>query len=184
MKKSVKVVAKNKDKTDYPSAELVKTICYDEYIRVINTYDKIYDKVNIALAFSGAVLLVIVGNFDYTVFTKIFNTNNNLALFSLIVYFSCSVISCALIVYSTIRMLLLMKSRTLSVVSALDLCNAKLYNKPADVTSLWISDKYVKSIKTIKEETLKKQKVFDSTIIKTIIAVICYSVALIIQKGF
>lgn len=35
----------------YPSAEMLLQVCYNDYQRLIDTYDKIYEKVNVTLGF-------------------------------------------------------------------------------------------------------------------------------------
>ena len=48
--KKLKVKLKPKKETKYPSAEIVQSACLEDYKRCLESYDKIYEKVNIALA--------------------------------------------------------------------------------------------------------------------------------------
>ncbi len=65
---------KNIKKVQYPSAVMLKEDCYNEYQRLMETYDKIYEKVNIMLAFCGVVLLVILSKVDITRYMLLFQT--------------------------------------------------------------------------------------------------------------
>ena len=45
-----------KEKEIYPSAKILLEASYQDYIRLLDSYDKIKDKVNIILAFIGIIL--------------------------------------------------------------------------------------------------------------------------------
>lgn len=166
----------------YPSAELVQSICYSEYQHCLATYDKIYEKVNIALAFSGIILVLVLSSFDYTVISRL-SSATKLELFTLITYLSCSVVASICLLWAVLKLLLLMRSRQLTVFDSIDLQNEKIYNENKDVASLWIIDKLTRAILEIKNETKKKQRSYDFSVILVVIALIAYAVVLIIQKG-
>ena len=52
----------------YPSAKIILDATYQDYIRLLNSYDKIYDKINIMLAFVGVILATFVTVVDFNVF--------------------------------------------------------------------------------------------------------------------
>ena len=69
-----KVIGEEKQAVQYPSAEFVQQACFEDYHRLIDTYDKIYEKVNVTLAFCGIILLVILGSVNYTYVADISRT--------------------------------------------------------------------------------------------------------------
>ena len=170
-------------KAEYPSAELLQTTCYEDYRRVLDTYDKIYEKVNIALAFSGIILLVIMSSFDYTIIGRIINFTSKLELFPLLLCFLCSVLSAVLIVWAVIQLLLLMRSKNLTVFDSISIRNEGLYRESVEVASVWLIDKYTKAVTALRPEISNKQKAFDKVVLKIIIALLSYAVVLMVGKG-
>ena len=51
---------------DYPSARFLLDSCFQDYQRILDNYNKIYEKINIALAFSGVILTIMLGAFDFS----------------------------------------------------------------------------------------------------------------------
>ena len=183
---SAKCKGKNKTQYDlqnYPSAELVMNTCFEDYKRLLDTYDKIYEKVNIALVLCGLLLIAIIPTFDYTVFIKIFNIQNSMDLFFLVLYFVLSLSSVFFIVWTTIELLLLMKGKKIYTIDTLSLRNSKMYEKSPENVSVWLIDKYNISIISLKNAIKAKQSKYDSAIIKTISATITYTVSIIMSKG-
>lgn len=174
---------KGKEKVQYPAAELVQQACFDDYRRLIDTYDKIYEKVNISLAFCGIVLLVILGSVDYTYISAICRTQSSSDLFSLIVRFSCSVISAICIVWAVVQLLLLMRSKALSVFDSTAVRNDEIYRWDSDAAAVWLIDKYTIVVENLRSTITDKQKKYDSAVTKVIIALLLYSIFLIVEKG-
>lgn len=170
-------------KANYPSAELLQNTCYEDYRRVLDTYDKIYEKVNIALAFSGVILLVVMSSFDYTLVGRIIDKPSNLELFTLLALLLCSYSSTILIVWSVLQLLLLIRSKRLTVFDSIAIRNDELYRETNEVASVWLIDKYTQAIAALRPEINKKQASFDSAVLKIIIGLICYAVVIVIQKG-
>lgn len=174
---------KSNTNANYPSAELLQNICYEEYRRVLGTYDKIYEKVNIALAFSGIILLVVMSSFDYTIICRIVAVQSSLELFSLLMLLLCSLASTVLIVWSVIQLLLLIRSKELTVFDSIAVRNEELYRETKETASVWLIDKYTQSVAALRPEIRIKQKSFDSAILKIVIGLICFAVVMVIQKG-
>lgn len=172
-------------KSNYPSAELLQNTCYEDYRRVLDTYDKIYEKVNIALAFSGVILLVVMSSFDYTIITRILSLSkpSNLELFSLLTLLLCSLASAVLIVWSVIQLLLLIRSKKLTVFDSIAVRNEEIYRETKAIASVWLIDKYTQATAALRPVISKKQKSFDSAVLKIIISLLCYAVVVVIQKG-
>lgn len=174
---------KSETKAYYPSAEMLQNTCYEDYRRVLDTYDKIYEKVNIALAFSGVILLVVMSSFDYTLVGRIIDRSSNLELFSLLILLLCSLASAMLLVWSVIQLLLLIRSKKLTVIDSITIRNDELYRETNEVASVWLIDKYTQAVAALRPEINKKQKSFDSAVLKIIIGLICYAIVMVIQKG-
>ena len=51
---------------DYPSACFLLDSCFQDYQRIQDNYNKIYEKINIALAFSGVILTIMLEAFDFS----------------------------------------------------------------------------------------------------------------------
>ncbi len=166
----------------YPSAEFLHNVCLYDYQRVLDSYDKVYEKTNIALGFSGVILLVIVSSIDYTMIKRI-ATATNLELFTILMLLLCSAGSAICIVWAVIQLLLLMKSRAVTVMDSISIRNEEIYRESNEDAALWMIDKYTKVINEIRPQIQKKQKTFNAAVIKIIIAVILYAIVLLIQKG-
>ena len=176
-------IGEEKQKIQYPSAEYVQQACFDDYRRLIDTYDKIYEKVNVTLAFCGVVLLDILGSVNYTYVADICRTQSNLELFTLLLLLLCSVASAVCIIWAVIQLLLLMRSKELSVFDSIDIRNEEIYRWNPDAAAVWLIDKYTIAITGLRTAIAEKQKKYDYAVTKVVIALLLYSVVLIIEKG-
>lgn len=181
---SPKTEKHNKPKgPQYPSAELVKDVCFEDYKRLLDTYDKIYEKVNIALVLCGVLLISIVPTFDYTMISKIVSAKNNMELFFLIFYFVSSFCSVLFMTWAVIQLLILMKGKQIYTVDTLALRNNELYREKIEDVAMWLIDKFTVSINDLKQIISKKQSVYNSAIVKVIIAIITFTVSVVMSKG-
>ena len=167
----------------YPSSEMLQQVCYEDYSRLIETYDKIYEKVNIMLAFCGIILLVILGSVDFTFVRNICQSTTNAELFMGLLFFGCSAVSAICIVWAVIQLLFLMRSKSLLVFNSVDIRNEEIYRWNPDQAALWLIDKYTVVIDILRKTIKDKQKAYDSAITKIIVALIVYAVVLVIGKG-
>lgn len=172
----------NETKLYYPSAIMLQNTCYEDYRRVLDAYDKIYEKVNIALAFSGVILLVVMSSFDYTLVSRIIDNSSKIELFSLLLFLLCSLLSAILLLWSVIQLLLLIRSKKLIVFDSIAVRNDELYRQTNEAVSVWLIDKYTQAIVALRPEIKKKQKSFDSAVLKIIIGLMCHSIVMVIQK--
>lgn len=168
---------------NYPSAELLQSACYEDYKRLIDTYDKIYDKINIALAFCGIIFLVILGDFDYRMFFSHTADSSKGELFSLFIKMICSCTSTVCITWAVIQLLMLIRSKEINVFDSVAIRNDKIYDLPPNKAALWLIDKYTLAIPELRTIIHNKQKAFNSVVIKIIISLLTYSVLLISAKG-
>ena len=169
-------------KVKYPSAEFLHGVCIFDYQRVLDTYDKIYEKTNIALGFSGVILLVIMSSLDYTIIKRI-ATATNIELFSILALLLCSAGSASCIIWAVTQLLFLMRSKAITVMDSISIRNEELYKESNEDAALWMIDKYTKAINDIRPQIQKKQKSFDSAVVKIIISIVLFAVVLLIQKG-
>lgn len=176
-------ISNKRTENKYPSAEMLQQACHDDYFRLIDTYDKIYEKINITLAFCGVILLVVLGSLDYTCVSKLCKAQSNLELFSLLVFLICSVGSSICIVWAVVQLLLLMRSKTITVFDSVDIRNEEIYRWNIDDASVWLIDKYTIVISNLRTTISDKQGEYDSAVTKIVIALVLYAVVLVIEKG-
>lgn len=167
----------------YPSATLLQDACYSDYMRLINTYDKIYDKVNVTLAFCGLVLFVIVDKFDYTKVMELCSEKIHARYFLLLLYVVAMLGSAILIVWAVIALLMLMRSKEIHVVDSVAIRNEKIYDWLPDEAALWLIGKCTDSVYELRDINKNKQKQFDRVTIKVIVAILFYALMLIVEKG-
>ena len=167
----------------YPSAEMLQQACHDDYFRLIDTYDKIYEKVNVTLAFCGVILLVILGSVDYTCFSKLCKAQSNLELFSLLIFLICSLGSSVCIIWAVVQLLSLMRSKAIPVIDSVDIRNEEIYRWSIEAASVWLIDKYTLVISNLRTIISDKQSKYDSAVTKIVIALVLYTVVLVIEKG-
>lgn len=167
----------------YPSAEMLQQVCHDDYFRLIDTYDKIYEKVNVTLAFCGVILLVILGSVDYTYLSKLCKVQSNFELFSLLIFLICSLGSFVCIIWAVVQLLLLMRSKTIPVMDSVDIRNEEIYRWSIEDAAVWLIDKYTLVISDLRTIISDKQSKYDSAVTKIVIALVLYAVVLVIEKG-
>ena len=167
----------------YPSAELLQPSCFEDYKRLIDTYDKIYEKINIALAFCSVVILLILNSFDYNLFFGIFYTKSKLELFSVFILLLCSTISVICMIWAVIELLLLTRSKSIIVFDSISIRNDEIYYWPKDQAALWLIEKYTYAVFELRKVISNKQKKYDSIVIKIVISILSYAIVLIIEKG-
>lgn len=170
------------EKQLHPSAELLQQTCRDEYMRLIKTYDAIYTKVNIVLAFCGVVLAVVVKSIDFTIWKSgclKFNFINAVKMTTPIF----SLLSIAMMLVAVLLLLGLMRSKPLVVFDASAIRTEKVYNIEPDKSALWLIDKYTIAIEDLRNTIAEKQGEFDKTIKYIIYSVISYVIYIVISKG-
>ena len=61
--------------------------------------------------------------------------------------------------------------------------NEKIYESQEENAALWLIQKYTDSIASIQNVIKEKQSEYDKTVIKVIVSLIAYAVALLLEKG-
>ena len=178
-------VGKVSESTDYPSACFLLDSCVQDYQRLQENYNRIYDKINVALAFAGVVLTIMLGSFDFAP-AKLYV--KDMAVASLIMTVAeliCLVGGMGLTLFSTVYLLTLLRGRKIAVFKSEDIRNDKVYREKESHAAMWLIDKYTKIVNEVRPVVQKKQASFDRTIIIIIIGIIMYTVAVILRKeGF
>ena len=161
---------KKAKKKGYQAAVIVKESCYNEYTRMIQTYDKIYEKVNVSLAFCGGLLLVIIQEFDFTKILKLKTVENNKEAIVYIIYGLASICSIVFIFYTVIGLLRLLKGREIITFDSISARDNQLYVESEQDAAVWLIDKYTKSVQSLQDVIQEKQAQYDETICKAIIS--------------
>lgn len=170
-------------KNDYPSAELLLGPCMEDYQRIQDNYNKIYEKINIALAFSGIILTIMLGNINLEKASILTQNMRVGELILIIVELGCTVGSVGLVLLATIKMLILLLGRIVSVFKSEDLRNNEIYREENQYSALWMIDKYTTIVSEMRPIVQRKQKKYDRAIVIMIIGVVLYAVSIILQKG-
>lgn len=166
----------------YPSAEFLYSVSLEDYNRVLSNYDKIYDRVNIALTLCGAVLIVFLANLHLTVFFEWCNYSK-LEKMSVLLYTIFAVASAVLIIISVIKLLLLSCSQKLSTFDSNSIKEEELYEESVEDSALWVTLQYIRVINDIRSKTISKQKKLNTAIILIVISILSYVVSMLIYNG-
>ena len=164
---------KDKNAKKYPSSEFVYSACLEDYNRVLANYDKIYDRINIALTVCGVLLLVFLENVKFTGFLQ-WDIYSNLERTTVLIDFMFSLGSATLIIIATIQLLILARSRELLSFDSNSIKEQKLYNEKVEDAVLWVTLQYLRVINDIRERVCEKQKKYDLSITLMIIALLLY----------
>lgn len=169
--------------SQYPAAELLQEACRDDYLRLINTYDQIYNKVNMAIVFCGVILIVIINSFDTRIISKIINDQGSPITTLHVLLLVASAVSIIFISWAAVDCLLHIKSREIVVFDSRAIRTEEIYRGKAEEAALWLINNYTIAINSLKETIDEKQKKFDATIKKIVIALIAYIVYVLMSKG-
>lgn len=166
----------------YPSACFLLDSCFQDYQRIQDNYNKIYEKINIALAFSGAILTIMLGAFDFS--PAKFNVSN-MKIWEVIltsIELMCLGGSLIVIVGATIYLLFLLRRR-IAVFKSEDIRNEEIYRNKESHAALWLIDKYTRIVNEVRPIVQKKQKAFDNAMVAIIVGIMMYVVAVLLRKG-
>ena len=182
MKKKCYVLAQRKKENKYPSAEFLYSAALEDYNRTLSNYDRIYDRINIALTVCSAVLIIFLSN---TNVKCIFNWFNYTCLekFLVVMYVSSTMASAVLMIISVIKFLLLSRSKEILCFDSNSIKTEELYEEKVEDSALWITLQYIKVINDIRTKTKEKQNKFNTAVILMIISILCYSISVLIFNG-
>lgn len=171
------------EEVEYPSACFLLESCFQDYQRLQENYNKIYEKINVALAFTGVILTIMLSSFD---FSPAMITVEEMKVWEVMltsVELLCLVGSLFLIIFSTLYLLTLLRGRKILVFKSEDIRNEEIYRNEESYAALWLIEKYTEIVDSVRPVVQKKQKSFDNALIVIIIGIIMYVLAVLLRKG-
>lgn len=166
----------------YPAAIFLVDTIYQDYIRLMDSYNKIYDKLNIILVFVGIILGIIINNIDL----KIFQTDcSNRMLWQvalLVLHVLLLVISIILMIYSIYMIFKLLKGKGIYVFKSEDLRNNHIYRETVEVAAMWLIDKYTECTASIRPVLDENQKDFQNIVKSVTLLILILITVLFMQK--
>lgn len=166
---------KVRQRVRYPSAELLLQPCMEDYKYQLESYNRIYDKVNIAMAFCTAVLVVILDSVDTKYVPMMLSAVNAEGFLRSAIPFFLSLGSAVLIFVATIQLLNLMISRSLKVFDSVAFRNEHCYFDAPEYTAFLLIAAYTEAAYDLRSIVAEKQSVYDSTIKKALVAIILFA---------
>lgn len=171
------------ESTYYPSACFLLESCFQDYQRLQEAYSQIYNKINIALAFAGVALTVMLGSFDFEPAKLLVKDMSVVYLIMVVVEIICLIGGISLTLFSVVYLLLLLRGRKIAVFKSEDIRNEEIYREKESDAALWMIDKYTRIVNDVRPVVQKKQESFDRALIMTIVGIIMHAVSVILQKG-
>lgn len=160
---------------EYPAAELIANTCKEEYMRLINTYDNIYNKVNILLVVCMAIFVAQAESFKgKIIIDNIMQSNIESRVVYLIVELCIAVIALLLILCATVMLCFLLKSKKVPVLNCHDLRNQRVYEGEVDKAATYLIGIYTDVIKELNQIIEKKQKRYDLSVILVVVSVVLF----------
>ena len=170
-------------KAEYPSACLVLESCIQDYQRIQESYDKIYEKINIALAFAGIILTIMFGSFDFSSAELNVKDMEVWQLMITCVELLCLIGSVILLIGSIIFLLTLLRGKKIAVFKSEDIRNFEVYRQKDSHAAVWLIDKYTKIVHGMRPIVQEKQVSFNKALTVIIIAMILYAISAVLSKG-
>lgn len=172
----MKVKVNKVPKVLYHSAETMVQACQENYKNELESYNKIYEKVNITLGFCGALLVFIFECFDISHLSKMQQAESYLSVLFEFFLMALSFASFVLVFMSTIQLLRLMRGSRMLNFDSVAIRSSKIYFQLPDRASLWLIRAYTDSIVDIRNITTKKQKQYDMAVTKLVVAVVLHAI--------
>lgn len=170
---------KERESRSYPSADLVRLVCAEDYLRVIDTYNKMYDRTGIVLGLFATVFIFIVSNFDYKKLLQLAEAKECFTFISLLL---CFLFSFGLMVYSICQLLSIMRSRAQLAIDSELIKNNRIHEYEKEEVSAWMIEQYTKSASSIKRAIEEKNAIFNRSITCTMFSIALYTIGFIVQK--
>lgn len=174
---------KTTESSDYPSACFLLDSCIQDYQRMQENYNRIYDKVNVALAFAGVVLTIMLGSFDFTQAKLLVNDMTVASLIMTSVELICLIGGMGLTLFSIVYLLTLLRGRKIAVFKSEDIRNEEIYREKESHAAMWLIDKYTQIVNEVRPVVQRKQASFDRALIIIIVGIIMYTISVILRKG-
>lgn len=100
----------------------------------------------------------------------------------MIVYTFCEVACVISLLYATVCLLLLMRSKTLAVFKSEDARDIEVYGATENQAAVWLIDKYTTCTNENRPIIAKKQKSFEKAVTAIIVGLILFAVVISIGK--
>lgn len=171
------------ESSDYPSACFLLDSCAQDYQRLQENYNRIYDKINVALAFAGVVLTIMLGSFDFAPAKLCVKDITVASLIITVVELICLVGGMGLTLISIVYLLILLRGRIIAVFKSEDIRNEEIYREKESHAAMWLIDKYTRIVNEVRPVVQKKQEAFDKTLVVIIVGIILYVIAIVLRKG-
>lgn len=173
------------ESSNYPSACFLLDSCVQDYQRLQENYNRIYDKINVALAFTGVVLTIMLGSFDFAPAKLCVKDVTVASLIIIVVELICLVGGMGLTLISIVYLLTLLRGRKIAVFKSEDIRNEEIYREKESHAAMWLIDKYTRIVNEVRPVVQKKQEAFDKALVGIIVGIIVYVIAIILRKrGF
>lgn len=161
----------------YPAAELIANTCKEEYMRLINTYDNIYNKVNILLVVCMVIFIAQADSFKGNIIiNNIMQSDNKSRVVYLIVELCIALIALLLILGATVTLCFLLKSKKVPVLNCHDLRDQRVYEGEIDKAATYLIGIYTDIIKELNQIIERKQKRYDLSVILVVVSVVLFIV--------
>ena len=178
MVKQVKLKKKNK----YPSAEFLYGTALEDYNRSLSNYDRIYDRVNIALAVCCTLLLATLNNIDLKLLFNFcayaIDKKMLVAVYGLL-----AISSAVMLIIATIQLLLLSRSRKVLSFDSNSIKDEALYEEEVEDAALWVTLQYIRAINDVWAQVKEKQTKLNRSLLLLIIALLLYAASVLICNG-
>ena len=171
------------ESSDYPSACFLLDSCVQDYQRLQENYNRIYDKINVALAFAGVVLTIMLGSFDFAPAKLCVKDITVASLIITVVELICLVGGMGLTLISIVYLLTLLRGRKIAVFKSEDIRNEEIYREKESHAAMWLIDKYTRIVNEVRPVVQKKQEAFDKALVVIIVGIILYVIAIVLRKG-
>lgn len=171
------------ESSDYPSACFLLDCCVQDYQRLQENYNRIYDKINVSLAFAGVVLTIMLGSFDFAPAKLCVKDITVASLIIIVVELICLVGGMGLTLISIVYLLTLLRGRKIAVFKSEDIRNEEIYREKESHAAMWLIDKYTRIVNEVRPIVQKKQEVFDKALVTIIVGFILYVIAIVLRKG-
>lgn len=172
-----------KEKEIYPSAKILLEASYQDYIRLLDSYDKINEKVNMILAFIGIILGFFLNYINLKFLNRICLSLKISELLLYLVHSILLFICIITLIYCIVKIFALLKGKYLPVFKSEDIREVDLLKESEENVALWLIDNYTNCSKDIRPIINYKQKELIKVIKATIILTIVMIIILILQKG-
>lgn len=166
----------------YPSSKVILEACYQDYIRLMDSYNKIYDKLNILLAVFGLMLGLFIDNVEIDM---LFNNSNQLSLWKtclIFLHFFLLIISVLLFLVCAYKSLKLMMGNKITVFKSEDVRDSEIYRENEETAELWLIEKYTQCSYNLRPVLEKNQKEFKKIVSYLVIGIFIFMIIIFLQK--